>query len=182
MLDGDFLAAFKRATEARWLEAAIDPTQYGFQFQRDTRWNEGLSDEQIAEYEAALSARFPCDFRAFLGEMNGTDLATLNIYGSCGEPHRQSVGVYAYPRDVEIVKERIEDVRLNRNEIAFDLAGQGFELSAEASLVPIYDHRYLVCTPNLNSSVVLSVVKDVDAIVYADSLREYLEREFLRLR
>ena len=45
------------------------------------------------------------------------------------------------------------------------------EQDFQASLVPICGHRYVVCTRNLNTSVVLSVVVyDVDAIVYAISL------------
>jgi len=180
MLSSDFLAEFKRATEAKWGEKLIDPTLYGFQFQRGTRWNEGLSDETVTEYERVLNVRFPHDFKAFLREMNGTDLATLNVYGSCGEPQRESVGIYSYPRDIETVKARIEHIRANRAEIAADLAGQGFKLPAEASLVPVYFHRYLVCTTDLNSSVVLSIVVNAtDAIVYGNSLKEYLEEEFL---
>jgi hypothetical protein len=63
---------------------------------------------------------------------------------------------------------------------ASDLSEQGFDLPTGAGLVPIYGHRYVVCTSNLNSSVVLSVVvHDVDAIVYRTCLREYLERDFL---
>jgi hypothetical protein len=113
--------------------------------------------------------------------MNGTDLATLNVYGSCGEPPRESVRVYSYPRDIETVKERIEHIRASRAEIAADLAGQGLELPAEASLVPVFIHRYVVCTSDLNSSVVLSIVTNAtDATVYGNSLREYLEKEFLR--
>ena len=180
MLTGAFLSEFKRATEAGWSERSINPTLYGFQFQQGTRWNAGLRDNQIAEYEQVLEVRFPHDFKSFLREMNGTDLPTLNIYGNCGEPQRQAVGVYSYPRDIEIVKQLMKEMRAGHEEIAIDLAEQGFELPAEARLVPIYGHRYVVCTSNLNSSVVLSVVlKDTDAIVYGNSLREYLEREFL---
>jgi hypothetical protein len=64
----------------------------------------GLSAEQIAEYENALGtkSKFPHDFKAFLQAMNGTDLPTLNVYGYCGELPRNSVGVYSYPRDVEV--------------------------------------------------------------------------------
>ncbi|MGA8145941.1 MAG: hypothetical protein WB987_18790 [Candidatus Acidiferrales bacterium] len=135
----------------------------------------------MAEYESILKVRFPHDFKAFLREMNGTDLATLNVYGSCGEPQRESVGVYSYPRDIEIVKKLVEDIRTTRIEIATDLSRQGFELPAEAGLVPIFSHRYVVCTSNLNSTVVLSIVTNAtDAIVYGKSLREYLENEFFR--
>jgi SMI1 / KNR4 family (SUKH-1) len=180
MLSSDFLSELKRATEAKWRHKSVDPTFYGFQFQPGTRWNEGLSDEKISEYEEVLKVRFPHDFKAFLREMNGTDQATLNVYGSCGEPYRESIGVYSYPRDIETVKAQIEHVRASRAETAADLAGQGFGLSPESSLVPVFMHRYLVCTPDLNSSVVLSIVVDaIDAIVYANSLREYLEKDFL---
>jgi len=180
MLSCDFLAELKRATEQKWSQQSINPAVYGFQFQRGTRWNPGLSDDKITEYENVLGVRFPTDFRAFLRVMNGTDIPTLNVYAHCGEPHRTSVGVYSYPRDLEIVKERIEDVRESRSEITTDLRDQGFDLSAEAGLVPIYGHRYVVCTSNLNHSVVLSiVVHDTDAIVYGKSLQEYLGHEFL---
>ena len=100
--------------------------------QQGTRWNPGLSDEQIADYEVALGVHFPHDFKAFLREMNGTDLPTLNVYGYCGEPHRHSVGVYSYPRDLELIKERIEHISASRAEIASDLSEQGFELLPEA--------------------------------------------------
>jgi hypothetical protein len=181
MLNRDFLLEFKKTTELNWSQQSINPAGYGFQFQRGTRWNLGLSNAEIAGYENVLGVQFPLDFRAFLQVMNGTDIPTLNVYGYCGEPHRTSVGVYSYPRDLKTVEQRIEDVRESRNEIAADLREQGFDLSAQAGLVPIIGHRYVVCTSNLNCSVVLSiVVHDVDAIVYGNSLQEYLEREFLR--
>lgn len=181
MLSSDFLREFKGATEAAWSKKPIDPALYGFQFQQGTRWNAGLSDEMITAYEDVLRVQFPHDFKTFLREMNGTDLATLDVYGSCGEPHRKSVGVYSYPRDLELIRQRIEHVSSSRAEITSDLAEQGFELPAVANLMPVYEHRYVVCSSDLDDSVVLSiVVHDVDAIVYANSLREYLEKEFLQ--
>ena len=180
MLTEGFLPESKRATEEKWKNKSIDPTISGFQLKPGTRWNPGLSDELIASNEGALNVRFPRDFKTFLRELNGTDLATLNVYASTGHPHREWVGIYSYPRDIEIVKQLIERVRLNRANIARDLAEQGFELRTEADLVPIYGHRYVVCVPNADDSVVLSiVVNDTDAIVYGSSLREYLERELL---
>jgi hypothetical protein len=180
MLTASFLSNFKSATEAKWSKKAIDPAIFGYQFKPGTLWNPGLSDELIAQYEGILNVQFPRDFKSLLREMNGTDLATLNVYGSTGHPHREWVGIYSFPRDIEIVKSLIERLRLHRLGIARDLAEQGFELLTEADLVPIYSHRYLVCVPNAEDSVVLSiVVEDTDAIVYGKSLREYLEREFL---
>lgn len=176
----EYLAEFKRLTESTWSRRVINPALYGFQVQRGTRWNPGLSDVEIAKYEKALDVSFPHDLRAFLKAMNGTDLPTVNVYGSCGEPHRMSVGVYSFPRDLKIVQALIKDVLQKREEITIGLKDQDFDLSPEARLVPFYGHRYVVCTPNLDQSTVLSIyVPSVDAIVYGNSLREYLEREFL---
>jgi hypothetical protein len=175
----DSLAEFRRATEAKWSNTLINPTIYGFQIQQGTRWNVGLSVKLIEEYESVLSSHFPNDLRSFLLEMNGTDLPELNVNAPAGS-QRESAGVYSYPRDIEIVKTLVERTRTSKDEIISDLAWQGFDLTEEASLVPIYGHRYVVCTPDLNSSTVLSiVVHDTDAIVYGNSLMEYLETEFL---
>jgi hypothetical protein len=180
MLTTSFLSKFKRSTEERWSKRSVDPTIYGFQFQRGTRWNPGLSDEEIAEYAYVLSLAFPHDFKVFLRAMNGTDMPTVNIYGSAGEPPRQSVGVYSYPRDIEIVRRLTVETAKDRSKVGAAMSEQAFDLPLEAILLPIYGHRYLVCTSDLESSVVLSIGDHNDAIVYGNSLKEYLEREFLR--
>jgi len=179
MLSSYFLIAFKRATEARWRERPINPHISGFQFQPGTRWNLGLSDDKIAEFEDTFETKFPHDFRAFLRAMNGTDLPTLNVYASCGEPPREWVGVYSYPRDLEIVRRLSEEVSRDRVGLTKTMAEEGFALQPTAALVPIYGRRHLVCARSLDSSVVLSIDGSDDAIVYGNSLKEYLEREFL---
>jgi len=110
--------------------------------------------------------------------MNGTDLPTVNIYGDSGTPAQKGVGVYSYPRDLEIVKMRIADVNNSRQEIRQMLAEQGCKVAYGFQLMPIYGHRYVLCTSDLASSSVLSIHGN-DVIVYEDSLREYLTKEFL---
>ena len=175
----DFLAGLKQVTEARWGEQSPNPAVYGFQFQRGTRWNPGLSDSHITEYERTLEVSFPSDFKALLRTMNGTDLPTINIYGNCGEPHQRSVGVYSYPRDIQLVRKLIADVQRERPVLTGTLAEQGFHLPDKAGFVPIYGLRFLVSMPDLGRSPVLSIQGGHDAIVYGNSLQEYLDREFL---
>ena len=67
MLTRDFLVDFKTTTEQRWSRHSIDPAIFGFQFQRGTLWNPGLSDREIAEYEHVVGARFPTIFVCFSG-------------------------------------------------------------------------------------------------------------------
>ena len=178
IVDEQFLIEFKSKTEARWQNCQINHGIYGFQFQRGTRWNSGLSDQGILDYERSLGVQFPNDFKRMLRAMNGTDISTLNVYGMCGEPHRNSVGVYSFPRDLSIVNERIKEVQKDFSAIMSVLVEQGFELERNASLVPIYGHRYVVCGSDFNQSPVLSIV-GTDAIVYGTSLRNYLQAEFL---
>ncbi len=66
MLNRDFLPQFKKITELTWSQQSIDPAVYGFQFQCGTRWNPGLSDKEIEDYENVLRVQFPLDLRAFL--------------------------------------------------------------------------------------------------------------------
>jgi len=179
MLSNGFLLRFRRETEELWREKPLDPQIYGFQFQAGTRWVPGLSDGQILAYENEVCARFPSDFRAFLRLMNGTDLPTLNIYGSSGEPTRESFGVYSFPRDLERVKCCISGVNENRDTLRATLSEEGFELSEKTKLVPIYMHRFVACEEDQDRCVVLSIADPDDAIVYGKELQEYLEREFL---
>jgi hypothetical protein len=178
MIDSDFLIEFKRVTELNWKDCLIDPQIYGLQFRAGTKWNPGLSANTIEAYEGDLCVRFPHDFKTFLRTMNGTDLPTLNINGSSGELPQESAGVYSYPRDLEIVQQKIAAIHKNRNGITKVLAEQGLPLPVDAALVPIFSHRYVMCKSNLRRSVVLSI-HGIDAIVYGESLQEYLEKEFL---
>lgn len=169
---------FKDETEALWAEAELDPVIHGYQIQRGTRWNPGLSADEIAAYERALGVRFPESLRVMLSVMNGTDQPTLNIYGSSGHEPREWVGVYAYPRDLEIVRQYIGYVEEERGQVAEVLAEQDFRLEPDAGLVPIYAHRYLVCGADALDGPVLSIY-GTDAIVYGPDLLAYLRTEFL---
>jgi hypothetical protein len=174
----EFIEDFKRRTEELWSRTAVDPKVSGFQFQRGTQWLPGLPHAQIDEYESAVDAAFPDAFRKMLSALNGTDLPTRNVYGGQCAP-KESVGVYSYPRDLEHVRQRISDLAEDRDGIISELAEQGFTLHPDARLVPIFSHRYVVCDSDPMICVVLSIV-GTDAIVYGDTLRTYLEKEFLR--
>lgn len=179
MLTFDFLSSFKHETEMRWRRTRLDPQVYGFQFQAGTRWCSGLNDEQILAYENDVDVRFPADFKALLRLMNGTDLPTLNIYGSSGEPSCEGIGVYSYPRDLALVRRLILERSEYRDILTATLAEEGFVLPETAKLMPIYAHRFVVCNEGEDNCPVLSIWHGEDAIVYGNTLPEYLEREFL---
>ncbi len=172
MIDDEFLAEFKRKTEAFWQEWPIT----GFQSPRGARWNPGLSDEEdIQAYERVLGVHFPNDFKHMLRFMNGTTTPGIDY------PNIEPYGVrdvYAYPRDLRTMRRRIEDVHEVFGTVRKVLAEQGFELEAETGLAPIFAHRYVVCGSDPSKSEVVSIM-GTDAIVYGESLRLYLPKEFL---
>lgn len=179
MLSQESLSDFKRKTEEKWRARSTNPSVSGFQFQAGTRWNPGLSEEQIGSYERDMEARFPDDFKAFLRVMNGTDRPALNVYSSCGESPREGLGVYRYPDDLDHVLLMIAELPAVRTILRATLYEEGFDLSDLAKLVPIYAHRYVVCGQEPDKCAVLSIWDAKDAIVYGHTLEEYLEREFL---
>jgi hypothetical protein len=179
MITDQLLQALKQITETRWQQRPINRQLYGFQFQSGTRWNPGLDERNIADYEASVGVRFPNDFRTFLSKMNGTDLPTLNVFGDSGRPDKHWAGVYAYPRDLQLVKDLISQVRQGRDQLQVTMEEQGFTIPSQCDFVPIYAHRYVLCTENASESTVLSIHDSTDAIVCGATLAEYLQREFL---
>jgi hypothetical protein len=182
MLEIDSVLAFKSASEEKWRTTSIKDTVWGFQIQAQTRWNPGLTDEAIRQYEDALDASFHQDFKTFLKCMNGTDIPAIDVRGSSGEPPRFAPGFYSYPRDLKLIKNRIEAASADKAQLTLTLEENGFHLPENAKLIPVYGHRYLVCSPNIDGSPVLSIWDASDAIVYGKSLLEYLEREVLSER
>ena len=176
MIDKSFILKFKEATEDKWRKQGINPGLYGFQFQKGTRWDAGLADHQINQYENELGFSFPPNVRLFLSYLNGTDLPTLNVYGGRGEPHRTSVGVYSFPKDLQSVKERLSDIAADRVGIERALDEEEFEIGS-SPLLPFYAHRYVVCGSDFPANPVLSIY-GTDAIVLANNFRDYLEMEF----
>lgn len=176
MISKAFLQRFKLQTEHYWAQREINPIVYGFQIQRGTRWNDGLTETEITDYEGVLNVRFPEDFRLMLSVMNGTDLPTINVYGHCGEPFAYGVGVYSYPRDLDLVKERMELVQNDAAELSQELC---INFPSSDRLVPIFAHRYVVCRLDPSESPVVSIM-DLDAVYYGDNLQNYLLAEFGR--
>jgi hypothetical protein len=167
----NFFLEYKEKTERYWIMHPIS----GFQAPRGSFWNPGLSEVEILNYENFLGTSFPTDYREMLGVMNGT--TTPNFDYSAVEPFRLR-DVYSYPRDLATINAYIEILNPEMSEIIEVLSEQGYYLEAKSKLLPIYSHRYLVCSDNNKTSVVLSIM-GTDAIVYGASLAEYLLVEFL---
>ena len=168
-----FFVWLKKTSEKQWETIELKRIIYGFQIQKGTKWLEGLSDTAIAEYERIMGFEFPEVYKLFLKQMNGTDKQTINIYGESGEPYRYGVGFYSYPRDLELVKERIAWILG-----AFQITPGAVEQQAIPHIMPIIEHRFLVMD-HCEGNPVLSIYED-DSILYATSLPRFLVNEIFQ--
>ena len=160
----EFFTWLKAESEKLWGEKEIDGGMYGFQFQKGTKWLDGLTDDEIAEYEHEIGFKFPEIYKIYLRNMNGTDKQAINVYGESGEPYQHMVGFYSYPRDLEIVKDRINWILES-----FNITSDDLEQKEIPHIMPILFHRFLVMD-RCDRNPVLSMYGE-DVILYASSLR-----------
>jgi hypothetical protein len=117
--------------------------------------------------------RFPDDFRLFLRTMNGTDRGISVV--------EDWDVVNAYPRDLSYAIALIADLKPFHDWIV-----EACDLDRDVAFVPIYQRRYVVCSSNPADSRVCSIFLGggsfPDAIVFGESLREYLMTEFLGIK
>lgn len=176
MLTHRFMAYLVDETEDRWADIELNPEIFGPQVAAETLWRDGLSDEDIAAYEKDLGFTFPDDVKTFLSLVNGWDKNQILTHGP--EVKGEVTGVYAYPDDLVEVKDRIAELKKDLDS-AFEPLGYDKALWKDVHFLPIFAHRYVVCTPDPEVSAVISYHPG-DTILYGDSLQDYLYTEFLK--
>lgn len=168
-----FFPHLKSESEKLWTSVEIDPKIHGFQIQKDTKWNSGLTAKEIELFEKDLGFSFPENYRNFLNHMNGTDKAAINVYGESGEPYRYSPGYYSYPKDIGAMKNLIKKTCR-----AFDISFDDMDGIKIPYILPLTGHRFITISQK-SENPVLSIHGN-DAIVYAPSLEDFLENEVFK--
>jgi hypothetical protein len=163
----EFFPWLKRTSELAWKSIPLNDNVYGFQIQAGTKWNPGLTTNQIAQYEADIGFPFPEIFKQYLQVMNGTDTDTVNIYARCGEPFRYAPGFYAYPKDLVKVREKIQWIYESCQVTPAEVEEENIP-----HIMPIVGHRFLVID-RCPTNPVLSMYGD-DIIPYSTNLRIFL--------
>lgn len=106
---------------------------------------------------------FPEIYKCYLRVMNGTDKDTVNLYGESGESYSYKRGFLSFPRDIEIIEDRIKWIY-----DSFKIDSNYIEKHKIPHIMPIESHRFLVMDRSM-SYPVLSMYED-DAILYSQSL------------
>ena len=161
-----FFAWLKKMSEKVWENAELKQGVFGFQTQRGTKWLEGLTENEIQDYESELGFDFPEIYKFYLRNMNGTDKSAVNIYGN-GETTAYAPNFYSFPRDLEAVKDRIKWIYDE-----FFVDEEEVKREKIPHIIPIVSHRFLIAD-NCAENPVLSMYGR-DVIVYAPNLQKFL--------
>jgi hypothetical protein len=141
----------------------------------------GLSDQEVANIEEALSFRFPPDLRELLqfglpvgrGFVNWRDGSLDDIRHVLGAPFD---GICF---DIEFNSFWLGEWGVKPDAVveAFAIAKQFIDKAP--TLIPIYGHRYIPDSPSEPGNPVFSVVQ-TDIIIYGNDLETYLGIEFAK--
>ena len=165
----EYFQDLKAQSEEYWKTNELNKDIYGFQTQRNTKWNKGLSEEEIKSFESELGFKFSSGLRNYYRVMNGVDLPAINIYGSSVEEPAYSNNFYSYPKDLEAIKEQINWI-YESNEVSEDELVQ----KSISRIFPVFGHRFVLV--DTKDELVLSMHGD-DIIYWTDNISKLLAIE-----
>ena len=139
----DFFKKLKIESEKFWEVTDINRKIFGFQIQNGTKWNKGLSENELIEFQKDLKLEFPEELKNFYRVMNGLDKKGINVNGNNGEGISFKPIYYTYPIDLELIKENINWI-YESNEVNIDL----IEQNEIPKIFPIIGHRFLIVDEN----------------------------------
>ncbi len=170
---------FIKKTTQIWESRRLNPRIFGYQIQPGTKWLEGIKEKEIQELETRLGFNFPEEIRHFLLSTNGLDREQINMNASDKKQEFQNQWNLT-----NIERGQKELIEKNQNEKTFKIIKEeniipGIDLKTH-SLLPIYGHRFAVCNKEKPEYCQIISIHGDDIIMYGESLKEYLEKEFLK--
>lgn len=170
--------SFKEASENLFKSAEVDrKNTYGFQIQKNTKWNVGLKIDEIERLQDHFGFKFPYDYIQMLECFNGFETLQISVDPEGNEPDEFERRCYQYPLDIDNTKWLIDDVNFYIKYAKRCLTQEGFDSSQIEGFIPIYGHRALVVLEDKTKSPVISIWGD-DIILYGKSLIDYMCKEF----
>jgi len=165
----EFFQDLKIKSEGYWNTIELNKGIYGFQTQKNTKWNKGLSEEDINTFESELGIKFSNGLRNYYKVMNGVDLPAINIYGSSGSEPKYSNNFYSYPKDLEAIKKQINWIYESNDITEGELIQKGI-----SRIFPVFGHRFVLV--DTDDELVLSMYGD-DIIYWTDNISKLLAIE-----
>jgi len=167
---------FKIFTEMKFESAQIEKC-WGFQIQKNTKWDKGLTEGEIGRLEQYYGFKFPNDYVEMLKVFNGFDTLQISIDPDGKYETEYDRTCYKYPADLGKTKSLIDEVHKNIEFANLVLEEAGFDSTQIEGFIPLYGHRVLVVLKDKQQSPVLSIWGS-DIILYGESLIKYWTHEF----
>jgi len=168
---------FKSISEVALANVSLEKNVWGFQQQKGTKWNAGLSEDDIQALEDKFGFKFPTQYVEMLKTINGFDTEHISIYPDGIASDEFQRRCYKYPDDFENVQWVIEMANQYLKYAKGALEEDGITSNDIEGFVPLYGHRALVVFKDKSLSPVLSIWGN-DIVVYGKSLKEYWCNEF----
>ncbi len=162
---------FKIISEEKFKTETIQEC-WGFQIQKNTKWNEGLTVSDIEELENHFGFKFPNDYFEMLKSINGFETLQISIDPDGNIPDEFERRCYQYPIDLKNIKWLMEEIDDYKEVIKECLSQSYFNSTEIEGFIPLYGHRVLVVLKDKTKSPVLSIWGS-DIIIYGKSLIEY---------
>jgi len=173
---------FKDKCEHLWrdmpLEIELDAIFGAFYMQPGTRWRSGLRADEIGQLEQLFGFAFPYEYKTMLAHIRGLDRKHIDVFDGVLS---YSWLYYQYPEDMDKVKFSLDNIAEFRGDVDHALRCEGYQPHDVIGFIPLYMHRVLAVFPDPSLSPVLSIFGN-DVIVYAHSLNDYMQQEFIDKR
>lgn len=163
-LDGsvDFFRRLKTESEALWETAPFDKRSQNYQVQAGMKWNSGLDEAALQEFEQQIGFPFPEILRNYYRVMNGTDLPEINTHSDSGHPFTYYHRFYSWPNDVERIQEYIRWICEAR-----EIDPAALVQKKISRILPVAGHRFLMI--DIPGNPVLSMY-GADIVFWANDL------------
>ena len=162
---------FKNISEQKFKLAKVEEC-WGFQIQKDTKWNSGLNEQEIKNLEQHFGFKFPSEYVEMLKAFNGFETLQISIDPDGEQEDEFARKCYKYPDDLESTKWLIDEANEHIKYAKEALEDAGFNSAQVEGFVPLYGHRVMAVLKNKGNSPVLSIWGN-DIIIYGDSLLNY---------
>jgi len=164
----EYFNEIKLLSEKYWSEREINPDIFGFQIQRQTKWKNGLSENELADFQEELNIEFPEELKNFYRTMNGLDKQGINVFGSNGTEPSFNPIYYSYPQDLKLIRESINWIYESNN--------AKIENAKIPRIFPVTRHRFLILDKN---NQVLSMYGD-DIIFWSDNISKLIATDIFK--
>lgn len=160
----------KKKSEKYWKKVNLMEC-WGFQIQEGSKWEKGLSESELEDFQQQLNIIFPESLKNYYRTMNGLDKPGIDNNGGEREVDFGPI-FYSYPDDIPIIKSTIERV-MEANRVTKEIIQE----QNVPSIFPYLGHRFLILD---HEEVVLSMYGN-DIILWSDNLSKGIVMDIFSL-